>query len=104
INPRQVLEYIRQRKKAKEAPYTLLKELNVLSAIFNFAIEEEIVTDNPVLAVRRKKPKARVLHPHYTPTEDELARIFDHLFEGAKRFFLAFANTGCRLGELSNAN
>ncbi len=41
------------------------------------------------------------------PTEDELARIFDHLFEGAKPFFLAFANTRCprcRLGELSNAN
>jgi hypothetical protein len=39
-------------------PNTLLKELNVLSAIFNFAIEEEIVTHNPVLAVRRKKRPA----------------------------------------------
>ena len=66
-----------------------------MSAIFNFAIEKKIVTNNPVLAVRRKKPKGRVVHPHYTPTEDELARIFENLFKGARRFFLAFANTGC---------
>ena len=59
------------------------------------------VTYNPVLAV--KKPKIRVIRPHYTPTEAELLRILDHLFKGA-RFFLAFANTGCRLAEISNAN
>lgn len=102
IKPSTVLAYIRFRQKAKVAPFTIHKEVNVLSAIFNFALQEEIVTYNPVLAV--KKPKIRLVRPHYTPTHDELLSILDHLFEGARRFFLAFANTGCRLSEISNAN
>jgi integrase len=55
-----------------------------------------------VLAV--KKPKTRVVNPHYTPTEKELFRILEHLFKGARRMFLALAETGCRLAEISNAN
>ena len=102
IKPNTVLTYVRCREKQKVAPFTIHKELNVLSAVFNFHLQEEIVTYNPVLAV--KKPNIRVLRPHYTPSESELLRILDHLFKGARRFFLAFANTGCRLSEISNAN
>jgi integrase len=97
-----VLAYVRFRQAAKVAPYTIHKELNVLSAIFNFHLQEEAVTYNPILAV--KKPKIRVIRPHYTPTEGQLFKILEHLFEGARRFFLAFVNTGCRLGEISKAN
>ena len=102
IKPSTVLAYIRFRQLKKVAPFTIHKELNVLSAIFNFHLQEETITYNPVLAV--KKPKIRIIRPHYTPTESELLRILDHLFKGARRFFLAFANTGCRLAEISNAN
>jgi hypothetical protein len=42
------------------------KELNVLSAIFNFYLQEASITYNPVLAV--KKPQLRIIRPHYTPT------------------------------------
>lgn len=97
-----MLAYIRSRQASKVAPFTIHKELNVLSAIFNFQMQEETVTYNPVLAV--KKPKIRVIRPHYTPTESELLKILGHLFKGARRFFLAFANTGCRLSEISNSN
>jgi integrase len=102
VKPSAVLAYVRFRQAKKVAPFTIHKELNVLSAIFNFHLQEEAITYNPVLAV--KKPKIRIIRPHYTPTETELFKILDHLFKGAKRFFLAFANTGCRLSEISNAN
>ena len=102
IKPSTVLAYVRFRQAKKVAPFTIHKELNVVSAIFNFHLQEETVTYNPVLAV--KKPKIRVIRPHYTPTEAELLKILDHLFKGARRFFLAFANTGCRLAEIRNAN
>jgi len=88
IKPSTVLAYIRFRQKSKVAPFTIHKEVNVLSAIFNFALQEEIVTYNPVLAV--KKPKIRLVRPHYTPTHDELLSVLDHLFEGARRFFFGF--------------
>src|SRR5215471_17122371 len=85
IKPSTVLAYVRNRQAKKVAPFTIHKELNVLSAIFNFHLQEETITYNPVLAV--KKPKIRVIRPHYAPTETELFKILDHLFKGAKRFF-----------------
>src|ERR1041385_5648592 len=92
IKPSTVLAYVRFRQAKKVAPFTIHKELNVLSAIFNFHLQEETVTYNPVLAV--KKPKLRIIRPHYTPSESQLFKILEHLFDGARRFFLAFVNTG----------
>src|SRR5262245_33285393 len=73
-----------------------------MSAMLQFALNQELVLSNPVLSV--KKPKLTLRRPHYTPTRKELLRIFHHLYRGARRFFLAFCNSGCRKAELVNAN
>jgi site-specific recombinase XerD len=47
IRPSTVLSYVRFRQAKKVAPFTIHKELNVLSAIFNFHLQEETITYNP---------------------------------------------------------
>jgi hypothetical protein len=39
-----------------------------------------------------KKPKLRIIRPHYTWTANQLVKILEHLLEGSRRFFLALAN------------
>jgi integrase len=68
----------------------------------NFCVSEEIIPANPVKAV--KKPKLRLIRPNYSPTEDQLTKILNQLYPGARRFFLALVNSGCRLGEIQRAN
>ncbi|HUG44639.1 MAG TPA: tyrosine-type recombinase/integrase [Acidobacteriota bacterium] len=68
--------------------------------MFRLAVQEELVLANPVLGVR--KPKLHIRRPNHTPNESELRSIFSHLFPGARRFFLAFLNSGCRKAELVN--
>jgi integrase len=94
--------YIRHRQNSNAAANTILKELATLSAMFRFFLAEEIVLSNPVLAVR--KPKLRLVRPNYRPSEPELAKVFSALYPGARRFYLAFCNSGCRLAELRACN
>jgi site-specific recombinase XerD len=102
IRVKDVDRYIRQRQGSRAAANTILKELATLSAIFRFFLAEEVVLSNPVLAVR--KPKLKLVRPNYRPSEDELAKVFSALYPGARRFYLAFCNSGCRLSELRGCN
>lgn len=51
-----------------------------------------------------RKPKLRLVRPNYRPSEEELAKVFSALYPGARRFYLAFCNSGCRLSELRGCN
>lgn len=91
------------RRSAGVAPNTLHKEIAAISAVFNFLAAEELIPPiNPTWAI--KKPKIRQVRPHYTPSGPELERIFQHLYPGARLFFLALCNTGCRLAEIQKTN
>jgi site-specific recombinase XerD len=102
IGVKDVSRYLRQRQNSGASANTILKELATLSGIFRFFQAEEVVLSNPVLAVR--KPKLKLVRPNYRPTETELAKVFLALYPGARRFYLAFCNSGCRLSELRNCN
>jgi integrase len=103
IGPRELVKYIRMRQKEEAAPNTIHKEIAAISAVFNFLAAEELIPPiNPTRAI--KKPRLKQVRPHYAPTGLELERIFEHLFEGAKLFYLALCNTGCRLAEIQNTN
>ncbi len=105
IKPKTIVEYLQFRRKSEHfAEWTERKEKNILSAIFNFLMEEEILGSNPALAIKKKMRKLKVRRPNYSPTEAELYRILEHLFKGARNFAIAFMNTGCRLSELSNTD
>jgi integrase/recombinase XerC len=102
IGGKDVAAYIRFREKKRAAANTIYKELAALSAVFTFLVRDEMLAQNPVLAVQ--KPKLQVIRPNYTPTLEEVNRIFEHLHRWARRFFLALCTTGCRLGEIQKAN
>ena len=102
IGVKDVAAYIRSREKKGAAANTIYKELAALSAVFTFLVRDEVLVQNPVLAVQ--KPKLQVIRPNYTPTLEEVNLIFEQLHKWARRFFLALCTTGCRLGEIQKAN
>ena len=102
IGVKDVAAYIRFREKKGAAANTIYKELAALSAVFTFLVRDEVLVQNPVLAVQ--KPKLQVIRPNYTPTLEEVNLIFEQLHKWARRFFLALCTTGCRLGEIQKAN
>ena len=102
IGVKDVAAYIRSREKKGAAANTIYKELAALSAVFTFLVRNEVLVQNPVLAVQ--EPKLQVIRPNYTPTLEEVNLIFEQLHKWARRFFLALCTTGCRLGEIQKAN
>jgi hypothetical protein len=76
----------------------MLKEPATLPTIFNYFTGREVLLSNPVLAV--KKPKLKQARPNRRLTEEELCGIYGALYPGARRFFLAFCETGARHDEL----
>jgi site-specific recombinase XerD len=102
LGVKDIARYIRTRQTAGASPNTIHKELATLSAIFRFALQEEIVLFNPVLAV--KKPKLRLVRPNYRPTPAQILLILNALDPKIRRFFLAYCSSGCRKSELIGCN
>jgi integrase/recombinase XerC len=102
IGVKDIARYIRHRQDARVAPNTVHKELATLSSIFRFALQEEIVLFNPVLAV--KKPKLKLVRPNYRPTPSQIILILNAIHPKVRRFFLAYCSSGCRKSELIGCN
>src|SRR5437867_13419347 len=64
IGVKDVAAYIRFREKKGAAANTIYKELAALSAVFTFLVSDEVLVQNPVLAVQ--KPKLQVIRLNYT--------------------------------------
>ena len=97
-----IAKYIQMRHEAGASPNTIHKELATISAMFRFAIQEELVLFNPVLAVR--KPKIKLVRPNYRPTPAEILLILNSIDPKIRRFFLAYCSSGCRKSELIGCN
>ena len=102
IGVKDIARYIRHRQDTRVAPNTIHKELATLSSIFRFALQEEIVLFNPVLAV--KKPKLKLVRPNYRPTPSQIILILNAIHPKVRRFFLAYCSSGCRKSELIACN
>jgi integrase/recombinase XerD len=102
LGVKDIAKYIRHRQDAVASPNTIHKELATLSAIFRFALQEEIVLFNPVLAV--KKPKLKLVRPNYRPTPSQIILILNAIHPKIRRFFLAYCSSGCRKSELIGCN
>ncbi len=102
LGVKDVARYIQMRQTAGASPNTIHKELATLSAMFRFAMQEELVLFNPVLAVR--KPKIKLVRPNYRPTPAQILLILNALDPKIRRFFLAYCSSGCRKSELIGCN
>jgi len=102
IRVRDVERYILKRKNEGVSASTILKELATLSAMFSYAMRKEILNRNPVRSA--KKPKQKITQPGRAPSMERVNKILQHCYPGARRFILAFLNSGCRKSELSNCD
>src|SRR5262249_33522264 len=58
ITPKDILDFRNFRESKRLAPATLSLDINVLSAVFNAAVRQGLVTANPCAAVEKVKNKA----------------------------------------------
>jgi integrase len=87
-------------KNGKKSAFIISRVLRQLSRVFNWAIERELLVNNPVRGV--KKPKTQGSTKHYT--DDEMAKLLAWAAEHAPGLhtLIAFAfYTGCRKGEIA---
>lgn len=94
LKPEKVDEW-KNKRRFLVADSTVEKELRVLFAIINRAIELKVIPDNPVAAV--KPPKILDSKPHHWYRAEELPRLYAQSAYGPTWKFLA--NTGLRRGE-----
>lgn len=98
ITPMLIEDYKRKRKE-KVSGSTVNKELSCLKHMFNMAIDESIVVENPVKKVRffrENSQKERIL----TDTEEE--ELLRHVNGYLKDIIIIALNTGMRRGEILN--
>ena len=90
------------------APQTMAHELNVMRAVFNYAVDHGLILANPAKKIKRRK----VIHaPMTIPTRDQFRRLIETIRESDGREFSQrmaaegadlvefLAYSGCRLNE-----
>ncbi|WP_150526036.1 tyrosine-type recombinase/integrase [Roseibium sediminis] len=82
----------------RDTPEAANHRIKALSALFQWAIEEELVTHNPADRVRKFKSSST---GHHTLTDDELQRFVDHHPLGTKAYlaYCIFRYTGLRVSD-----
>lgn len=85
------------------SPFTVAGRVRALKRLFNFLVEEELLTVNPARRIHTPKPRSQtpkgILH-------EDLRRLLDSTAEGGlldlrdRAIILFLADTGCRLGGL----
>ena len=102
-----IQNYVDERSK-EVAPATVLRELDTLSAVFNWAKEQDLLTGNPARGLRL--PKAPE-HRERVATDDEIKLLLDavhwdgqtvpkNLSQSVVLMFLIACKTGMRAGEI----
>jgi integrase len=99
----EILDYLLSKIKEGFSRSTVCLHRNVLSGIFNYAIDEEIIKANPVTGITKRLELSR----SKTEVDPLRADEIQLLLETSKRitpkyhpFFLTASRTGMRLGEL----
>jgi integrase len=88
--------YIHRREDEGARRWTIVREMGFLKALFNAAVQEELVTANPWSGIKRPRtePRSRVL------TTDEQASLLAVLNDEYRRFVIVALGTGLRESEL----
>ncbi|WP_129727954.1 tyrosine-type recombinase/integrase [Ectobacillus funiculus] len=109
ITPRVAKRYMMYCKENGDKPTTLNSRLKRIKALFNWAVKEKIIEENPFTEVKKVREDARI----HTFTDEEVKEIISYLRRKKRRedtfyavrnytAFLTLIGTGIRLGELVN--
>lgn len=115
ITSTDISDYIELRAQEKSSKYnglispsTIIKELNILSAVFAYGIKKGLLVKNPVKGVKRPKPPE---HRERVASDDDIQRLLqcsgwdgvsvpDSLVKLTMAAFLFACKTGMRSGEI----
>ena len=83
---------------------TVQKYYRVLSALFNWLINEELITTSPLVKIKAPKAEKKVIKALTSNEVNQLISVFGNSFEGKrnKAIVLVLVDCGLRLGELLN--
>ena len=83
---------------------TVQKYYRALSALFNWLIDEEDISINPLIKIKVPKAEKKVIKALSSNEVNQLLSIFGNTFEGKrnKAMILILVDCGLRLGELLN--
>lgn len=83
------------------APSTATTRRNVLATILDAAIDEGLLTRNPLSTVKAplRSVEATPLDPHDLPTADDIWRLYDNCIPSLRELVIVAAGTGLRRGE-----
>lgn len=107
--PTKVVEEYKRERRRKVKAHTLTKELRVLNAVLNRAVDEEIIQKNPIASV--EGPKILDAKPHFFYEADQLQELYaacSMVVNGGEgpqpdpvhaAVWRLYANTGMRRGE-----
>jgi integrase/recombinase XerC len=94
ITKNQLERYLNWRRK-KAAESTVTREQALLVAVFNAAIDEDLLQRNPLRGVKRSPAVVR----EKVLSQDEQRRLYQHLNEDYQRWFTLVLGTGMRVSE-----
>jgi integrase/recombinase XerD len=109
ITPRVAKRYMMYCKENGDKPTTLNSRLKRIKALFNWAVKEKIIEENPFSEVKKVREDIRI----HTFTDEEVKEIISYLRRKKRRedtfyavrnytVFLTLIGTGIKLGELVN--
>jgi len=109
INSRVAKRYMMKCKENGDKPTTLNSRLKRIKALFNWAVKEQVIEQNPFSDVKKVREDVRI----NTFTDEEVKEILSYLRRKKRRedsfyavrnytVFLTLIGSGIRIGELSN--
>ena len=83
---------------------TVQKYYRVLSALFNWLVNEELITTSPLVKIKAPKAEKMVIKALSSNEVNQLISVFGNSFQGKrnKAIVLVLVDCGLRLGELLN--
>lgn len=93
-------DMIKARKRAGVMNATIRRDLTALSSVFNHAIDESWITDNPALSINRKRIVPEKIVKIVLPQPETIAAIFPKLPSRIRDMCEFTRETGLRINEV----
>ena len=95
VQRKDVATFMEARLRKGAAPSTVNRDLSLLSALFRYAVEKDLVDRNPVRDVRRPSEQGRAREGYLTP--EDAKHLLGKVDEAIRPLVVVLLSTGARL-------